>query len=201
MITQVIPPQGFELIRDRICQILLAELNNQYLMTYDEDLNLSQIFMERMVPFSHAELPALNVGMERGDYVAYHQGQADGVYRFFIECNTQAATTEEARGDERAKRRAQRLLGKCRYILEDPIYKKLGFASGLISHRHVESFVFAEPTRHDLENVTMTRMILVVKSVETNEKIVAAMAESWDTTVKLGVTDHGYYWSKEEITP
>lgn len=195
-ITSVIPPQNFEIIRDRICAILLEELNDQYLRTYDEDLNVEKIYLERMVPFDHTELPALNVGIERGDYDNYHAGHADAVYRYFIECNTAAKTTGNQRGDEKSKIKVQKLLGKCRYILEDPIYKTLAFAPNtLIRHRHIEMFVFAEPTKMDSENTTMTRLILVVKTIETNVLLEGVLFDANETGVKLYDTDKGYYWT------
>lgn len=194
-ITGVIPAQNFEIIRNRICSILLLELETQFLRTYDTDLNIEKIYMERMVPFDHTELPALNVGIERGDYGSYHQGQADAIYRYFIESNTKANTNEYVRGDEKAKARVQKLLGKCRYILEDPAYRTLGFDPGIISHRHVESFVFAEATRNDLENTTMSRLILVVKTIETNVLKDTVVVGGNDTRVFLNESDKGYYWT------
>lgn len=197
MISAVIGRQGFEIIRDRICQILLTEFESQYLKTYDQDLNLAEesIYMERFIAFNQSELPALNVGIERGDYEDYHPGQEGGVYRFFVECNVKAANDADARGDRKAKILAQKLLGISRYILQDPIYRKLSFPPGLIRHCHVESFVFTSPTQHDLENTNSARMIFVVKAVESNELIETALLKSSFTGVKLGESDQGYYWT------
>jgi hypothetical protein len=174
-------------------------LNNQFLLSGDYDLDIDGVYMERLVPFDHTELVALNVGIERGDYESYHQGQADAAYRYFIECNASGAAdvSEDLRGDTAAKVKVQKFLGLVRAILEDPQYKTLGFPAGqLIKHRHIESFVFAESTRQDAENVTMGRMILVVKAVETNALIEADLIVGWDTEVKLYDTSKGYFWSK-----
>jgi len=199
LITGIIPRRGYEIIRDRICQILLEEIQNQFVLTSDQDLNITQVFMERMVPFDFTELPALNVGLERGDYSNQHQGQYDGDYRFFFECNTRGETDGDDRGDMMAKVKVQKLMGVAQAILENPIYKTLGFTPGqLIKHRHVESFVFAESTRQDAENITMARSILVVKSVEVTDLIEANLIQGYDTRVKLYETEKGYYWSVEQ---
>lgn len=199
LITNAIPRQGFEIIRDRICQILAEEFDTQFALSYDTDLDGVKIYMERMVAFDHTELSSLNVGIERGDYSNQHQGYADGVYRFFIEHNTigETDTDNDIRGDKASKVKVQKLMGVTRAILEDPIYKTLGFAPGFIGNRHIESFVFAEPTRHDMEYATMARMILVVKCMESTPLKEAQLLAGWDTHVKLHDTDKGYYWSTE----
>lgn len=198
-----IPRRSYEIIRDRICQILVEEFEAQLIYSGDYDLDV-QIFMERMVAFDHTELPALNVGIERGDAESYHQGQSDWALRFFIESNTRAETGERDdvnRGDQIAKMKVQKIMGIAQAILENPAYKTLGFTPGqLIKHRHIESFVFAENTRHDSENTTMSRMILVVKTVETTELIESNLIVGWDTQVKLHDSDRGYFWSKDSQT-
>ncbi len=199
LINGIVPRQNFEIVRDQICQILVEEIEHQFILSEDQDLSNVKVFVERTSPFDHTELPALNVGVERGDYSNQHQGHADGTYRYFIECNTKAETTEDDRGDSISKMRVQRLIGLSRAILENPVYKTLGFPTGsgaIIMHRHIESFVFAENTRHDSENVNMCRMMLVVRMVETTELIEAdVVAAGNDTTIKLSETEKGFYWS------
>jgi AraC-like DNA-binding protein len=198
-INGIIPRQAYEIIRDRICQILVEELNNQYAISgiYALQKN-AQVFMERMVRFNLSELPAINVGIERGDYSNMHQGQSDGDYRFFIECNTESEGEDALRGDTKSKILVQKILGMARAILENPIYKTLGFTPGqFIKHRHIEGFVFAEQIREDSSAATMARMTLVVKAVETTDLIEANLIAGWDTEVKLHDSEQGYYWSKE----
>jgi hypothetical protein len=198
LISQPIARRAYELIRDRICQILVEEIQTQEVLTYDTELQLKGdgVFMERMIPFDHTECPAINVGMERGDYSNYHLGQSDGDYRFFIEVNTSAVSKDGKRGDERSKVLCEKIMGVCMAIIDDPIYVTLGFAPGLIRHRHVESFVFAENTRQDSENVTMARVAVVVKAVESFKLQNASVASGYDTHVRIHDTDKGYFWSK-----
>jgi hypothetical protein len=202
MIQGRIPPRAFEIIRNRICEILVAEFANQYTLSgdvdadRDTDLKDVKIWMERLIPFSVSELPAINVGIERGDYANYHQGQADGDYRFFMECNTSAPTNDSDSGDTNSKVWVHKLMGMAQAIITDPLYKILNFRPGqYIKHHHVESFVFAESTRQDAENVTMARTAVVVKAVETNALLDPGLIAGQDTHVKLHETDKGYYFS------
>jgi hypothetical protein len=199
-----VPRQNFELIRDKVAQILIEEFQAQLIYSGDYDLDLNGVFIERLVPFSHTELPALNIGLERGDEESSHQGQSEWTYRYFIETNTKGKTDDDNRGDTLAKMMSQKIMGVARAILENPAYVTLGFPRGqLIRHRHIESFVFAESTRQDAENTNMARMILVVKTVEKTElKDTVPLLES-NTTVKLFETSKGFYWafeSSDELT-
>ncbi len=200
LIDGLIPAQGFEVIRDRICQILAVELEQQFLLSGDYDLEDigDKIYMERMVPFDHTECPAINVRIERGDYNNQHQGAADGIYRYFIEHNVVALTEDGLRGDTSAKVKAHKIMGKVRAIFENPVYKTLAFPAPFIAHRHIESFVFSEPTRNDAENSTMAQMVLVVRCLENTALLDSTLILGYDTTVKLYDTDKGYYWSKQD---
>ena len=144
LIDGIIQPRAYELIRDKIAEILLEEFANQFALTSDADLNLHKVYLERFVPLDFTELPCLNIGLERGDYSNQHQGQYDGDYRFYIECNVKASESDSARGDTKSKVKVQKIMGVAMAILENPVYKTLGFVPGTIKHRHVESFVFAE---------------------------------------------------------
>lgn len=194
-----VPRQNFELIRDRVAQILVEEFQAQLVYSGDYDMDLNGVFIERLIPFSHKELPAINIGLERGDEESSHQGQSEWTYRFFIETNTRGESDGSTRGDTAAKMMSQKIMGVARAILENPAYVTLGFPRGqLIRHRHTESFVFAESTRQDAENTNMARMILVVKTVENTELRNTALLLESNTTVKLFETSKGYYWAFEE---
>lgn len=194
LIDGIIQPQAFEQIRDKIAQILLEEFQNQYTLTGDPELDLKKVYVERFVPFDYTELPCLNVGLERGDYQNQHQGYADADYRFFVEVLMKAHTSSTYRGDTKARMKVHKVLGVARAIIENPVYKTLGFAPGVIRHREIESFVFAEPTKMDQEDCTMSRIALVVKCIETTSLLDVGLIHQNYTTVKLGETDKGYYW-------
>lgn len=194
LINGIIQPQAFEQIRDKIAEILLIEFQNQYLLTSDPDLDLKKVYVERFVPFDFTELPCLNVGLERGDYDNQHQGQADAVYKMYVEVLMKAHTSATYRGDTKARMKVHKVMGRARAIIENPVYKTLGFVPGIIKHREVESFVFAEPTKMDQEDCTMSRMTISVKCVEETALLDVGLIHGNYTTVKLGETDKGFYW-------
>ena len=78
-ITQAIPPQAFEIIRNRIGLILAEEIDNQSILTYDPDLDLT-VWVERTVPFDKTELPSVNVSLARGSYDSKTYRETDSTY-------------------------------------------------------------------------------------------------------------------------
>lgn len=197
IINGVIPPEAFELIRDRIGQILVDELDNQSVLSYNVDLDVP-VFMERLIPYAPADLPALNVMIERGEFDSEFQGQSRGTYRFIIEGCYSSEFTDDERGDTRSMLKLQKLLGVCRAILEDPKYKTLGFAPPFIMNRHVENFYFNRVIRQDAISVVSGRITLVVQAPETNALILPNLIKGFDTQVKLYLTDQGYMWSLDQ---
>ena len=59
-IYNIIPVQNFELIRDRIALILATEVNNQFVLSGNEDINCD-VWLERSTPFDKIENPTINV--------------------------------------------------------------------------------------------------------------------------------------------
>lgn len=59
-INTIIPVQNFELIRDRIALILATEINNQFVLSGNEDINC-YVWLERSTPFDKIENPIINV--------------------------------------------------------------------------------------------------------------------------------------------
>ena len=194
VINGVIPQQNFEIVHDRIGAILLEELDNQVVLSYNTDLQV-EIYKERDLPFGQGELPALNVMMERGEYSGQDMQKQDGMYRFIVEGTFEAKGDDEKNGDTIAMNKLQRLLGVCRAILMDPKYKTLGFAPPFIQNRHIENIYFGRPVRQDGGHTVIGRLTLMVKVAETTELIVPNLIQGFDTTVKLHLTEQGYKWT------
>lgn len=195
LLTGIISPHAFEIIRDRIGEILADEIANQYTLTSDEDLNLGEVWIERFVPFDKEELPTINVSLASGAFSGQTQKHTDGVYTYFIDVYTKAKTSETDRGDVLATIRLHRLLGVCRAILENPQYKTLLFTAPFIFNRHFESLSIAEPGTQDAVSSIQGRLTFSVKAIETNELITPILLGIHDTRVKLNLTDKGYFYS------
>jgi len=197
IIINPIPTQNFEKIRDRIALILFTEFENQYFLSYDNDLNLP-VWVERTLAFDHTEAPAINVSLASGNFDNKDQRAEDGTYLYNIDVYTKAKSIEGADingGDQRATIKLHRLLGMCRAILEHPDYFRLLFPPPSISNVKVVSLAFADPGKQDAENVMMGRLVFSVRVPETVELKVANLIDGYDTAVKMDLTDSGYVFS------
>lgn len=198
IITNTIPPQADELIRDRIGAIAKDELINQFL-TYNPDAFVEDVWIERVVPFDQIELPAVNVHTPKGDYENTHQGSADGIYTFDIDVHTSAESTNTTGGDVLANFKLKRLLGILRYIFADPKYKTLGFQPGLfIEWVRVVGYDI-KPNYRDNNglwsaalNSAMGRLTIQVKANQANTLIAPPLLDTHITQVKLLLTENGY---------
>jgi len=197
-IKNIIPPQFFEVIRNRIAEILVDELDCQVLLTYDTDLEAT-VYVERFVPFDNTEMNAINVSFSGGPYDNQTVRDVDGSYSYFIDVFTQANTTDADRGDTLAKFKLQKLLGVCRAIIQNPIYKTLGFQPPFIMSRQISSIAIAQPREGETLSVVMGRLILTIVAPENTQLLTAKLIKGFDTQVKLALTDKGYIYSGDNI--
>ncbi len=193
LIKSIIPPQNFELVRDRIGAILAEELAGQVILSDNMDLDVD-VYVERFVRVNHSEMPVVNVLLARGEFAGQTAIQADGTQRYNVDVYTSAKAKEGQDGDSMAMIKLQRLLGVCRAIIEDPQYLTLGFAPPSIMFRHVESIGVIDPPgkEEDATSSVIGRMVIVVK---VGEVPVLKDGVAWvgsDTVMKLAETDLGY---------
>lgn len=194
LITQAIPPQAFEIVRDRIGAILADEINRQFIITGDAELDLD-VWVERFVPFDKEEIPTVNVSLVSGAFSGHTQKNTDGLYSYAIDVHAKAKSSEDDRGDSLAVIRLHRLMGICRAILENPYYKTLGFTPPFIMNRHCESVSIADPGRQDATSAAMGRLIFSVRVIENTELVSPAALYMNNTRVKLHETDKGYFYA------
>lgn len=199
IIDALIPRQQFEVVLDRIGEILAVEFENQSLLG-SYDLDDITIFKERTVPCQPAELPIVNVSVYTGDYSEETQYQSQGTYRYLIEVMTNADSEEpgsgnDGRGDRLSALKLMRILGIIRAIIMDPRYKTLGFAMPSIGHRGVENIYFMAAPHQDANTSRTGRLILMVKVPEVPASFVTPIEFSDNfTRVKLHDTQYGYSW-------
>lgn len=197
-IPAAIPTQAFELIRNRIAEILVDELPSQATLQGDSQLNAT-VYVERFVPFDLTELPAINVSINRGAYSEHTQRSTDGEYTFNIDVHTSAKSTSTVRGDVLAQFRLQKMLGVCRGILEDSRYKTLGFAPPFIESRKVTAMEFAQPTEGDGTSSVVGRLTFIVRAPDRNGVVTPELIAGYDTQVKLALTNKGYIFTGDNI--
>lgn len=192
-------PEAFEFVRDRIAEILIDELESQAVDHYNLYADIGgRVFVERSIAFDKTHLPCINVSVGTGTYANQHQGQSQGEYTFFIDVHTNAeAITGERSSDKVAMIHAQRLAGLIRAILENPIYKTLGFKPPFISRRYMEKFDIAAPKANDALHSSMIRQYFHVSVAETSILKTPPLIDGYDTEVTVNNTSEGYQYIGE----
>jgi hypothetical protein len=189
-----IPSRSFEIIRDRILEILIDEITNQQEITYD---NTSINFvLERSKNISVEEMPLINVSLGRGDFSNKNTITTDGAYVFNIDVHVAAdASPGYEDADTVASLDMQTLIGKCMAILENPAYKTLGFVAGFIGNVMAIDLNFAEAGKQDMKSTAMGRLQIAVKANEVTELITPALIEGYETRITLSDSNKGYKYT------
>lgn len=207
LLTGIIPTQNFEVVRDRIAEILADEINNQITLRGAETpaLDVSHlpttVAIERIIPFDKTELPGVDVSFSNGDYGNKDQTQVDGNYDYFIDCYASAKTSDDPdnagellRADYAAKVKLHKLLGVCRAILENPKYRTLGYTPPFCATVGVKTIAIADPERQDAVTTVMGRLVFTLRVPETVELVEPRAIDGYSTTVILYETDKGYHY-------
>lgn len=194
-ITTKIPKQPVELVRNRVAEILLDELDNQFQIQYDPDYDVF-VDIESQNPYvDKVDLPLVSVSVLKGTYGNKNQGQQDGKYQLAVEVFTSSPTTGTQKGDQRATFWLHKLMAACRYILEDPIYKWLGYnPNAFIIRTFVSDFIIYESKKDDAACTIGGRLIFNFEVVESNQLIVPQLADGYLTKAQLYLTAQGYKW-------
>lgn len=193
-ITNIITSQGYEIIRDRIATILADEIDNQAVMTYDPYLESLDVKVEAKNPNDISELPLVNVSIANVDYANKNQGSVDGTITINVDAYTSAPSENGNDGAKIATLYLHRILGICRYVLEDPIYKTLGFLQPQIMRTLVSNITFKDIDNNDANNVAMGRLTFTVVANEPNKLIVPQLIAGYQTTINLDNTSNGYFY-------
>jgi hypothetical protein len=203
LISTAIPKQNFELILERIGHILTDELDYQYTVLQHCPDKMPSVFKERSIAFDRSERVNLNISLARGDYSNkdYRNG-VTGTYSFNIDCYATAPSTEDERGDTAAMLTIEDILGKCRYILESPVYKTLGFTPPLIARTYCNSIAVLDVTkREDISNMSVGRLEFHVVVVEGHYLQDAPEIAAALTRVSLSETNKGFQYLFENGNP
>lgn len=194
--------QSYELVGDRVAEIIADELPAQFaLSTAAPEIKAALaalVYTERVVPFDKTEVPCVNIQLASGDYAGQTIKQDDATYTFLIDCYASAKDKDGVKGDQFALVKLKKLMGVVRAILKDTRYKTLGYAPGFIMSRQISGIAIANNAQQDATHTVMGRLTLVVKVPETVDLIEPELIAGYQTTVKLFDTDLGYLWDKAE---
>lgn len=194
-----IPPQGFEIVRDRIGMILADELYEQLILSGNYLFDL-KVWVERFVALDKTELPCVTVSYvgtqpDNGPVI-----QVNGENDYHIDCYVNAVYRDGVRADQAAMLRLQRLIAVCWYILTDPKYVTLGFQVGtglkpFIKRRRVKSVIIDEPRQDDATSSVRGRIVYGVDCASVYSLISPPPLDEKSTILRLNQTDKGYYYS------
>lgn len=199
VIDALIGRQNFEVVLDRIGEILTVEFERQILLG-NYDLDSVKIFRERTIPCMPSELAIVNVSVFSGDFQEDTQSQAQGMYRYIIEVLTNSESEDvtlnnDGRGDRIAAKKMHRIMGIIRSILSDNRYATLGFNRPSIGHRKIERMFFMAAPNQDANTTRQGRLEFLVKVPEVPASFVTGVPFKENFTfVKLHETVYGYEW-------
>jgi hypothetical protein len=193
LIEHEIQAQTFELILARICEILADELDNQLDITSD-DLFSATVWQERFIALDKTELPAVNVFFNGVNYDSNNALASHGDLRYTIEVHTSGKHTSTERGDTFAALQCHKLIGVIRYILENPYYLRLGYATpqGFIRGTKVDSIDIAQPEMKDGIHSIVGILVFTVRAAVLNGTIEPVVAEGYTTKAEISETENGY---------
>lgn len=195
----IIATRSYELVRNRIAQILATELPNQATLHSDAGLN-ADVFIDRIVPLHDEEMPLINIVMGSGNWDNFTRFKQDGTYSYNIDIYTKSSGTSTEMGDVLSMNKLQKLAGVVQGILMHPQYITLSFAAPFIEHTEVNSITMGIPNNTlDASNVTQARLTFVVRVPESETANTPLDIAGWSTQVKLGLTDKGYIYSGDNI--
>ena len=185
-IDYAIPSQAYELIRDRIGEILTDEVANQIDLSYDVDLN-AVVLIEDRDPIDKVQLNAIVVSLATGQYSNKNQGSSvDGGYLYFIDIYTNAKERFNKSGSYRAATIAHKLSRYVRCILEHQEYKTLGYQPGFVMRTGFVEFNIRDvsPSTDSLSTY-MIRMVFKVDANEITNAKVPNLIDGYDTRVDV----------------
>lgn len=203
IITEILEPRKFEVIRDRIALILLEELTNQATIIPDANLVPKDgVYIDRSVSISDEETTVVNVMIASGNYNNFTILKQDGEYQFIIDAWQKSKYSPTVRGDTNAAALVQRLIGVIQAILMHQKYITLGFPPNVLNRVEVGEIQFLDPTdNNDASSLARGRVVLTVSVPEKNVPGEGVALGGTDTEVRLGETEFGYVFTGPGTTP
>lgn len=193
IITEIIPKQGFEIVLDRIHDILDVELLNQ--KTLQEFESEFEVFKERQEAYDNSEAVVIIVSLSNIAYAGKTQKDSQGGTDYFIDVYANGIESTDKTGNEDSRLKLHLFVGMIRYILDSTKYQTLGFdySLNLIGGKYITGIQF--PDNYDNQDASFNRFARITLNVRIQES-----QQAWDaiqllgndTTVKLDETEKGF---------
>ena len=194
-ILDAIPRQNFEIVGERIGEIIFDELNTQKdVQQFSDPIN---VFSERTIGFGNEEQIFINVTLSSASYSEKTQKDQQGETIFNIDIFSNGKESDNTTGSKDASLRMQKFLGMIRFILSHTEYKTLGFPLGFIGGTSFDSFEILDPdyTRQDGSFFKMCRILFSVRIWENQSMAKFSVLDGNSTNVKLQLTEQGYQYN------
>lgn len=192
-INTIITNGNFELIRDRIAQILVVELANQKLLTTNTLFDAT-VWSERFIPFDKTDLPAINVYYVNSNYDNKTPISRRGQNTYNIDVHIGSKHTSGIDGDKNSLLNVQKLCHVIAEILSNPVYNNLDFTPGIIRHTEVTDIQISQPKEKDSTQIATGRVVFQAVANENSSEIQPIAADMYSTSVTLGETNKGYFY-------
>lgn len=191
LITEIIPLQNFEIIKDRLGVILFEELMNQKkLQCKGIDIDVS---IERQEPYDKAEDVVVNISQNNIAYGSIDERNSQGNISFNIDVYASGNATIEVDGNTTTRVKLDMVLGWIRYILSSTKYQTLAFPKGFIGGTYVDSVQYDDNYgSQDGAFIRMARLQFSVRASEVQEMWNGLEFTGNDTVIKLDNGTKGY---------
>lgn len=193
LITEIIPKQNFEIIHDKIGEILTVELANQkVLQTLPEN---AEVFKERIIAIDKTEEIVIAVLLDGLNSSSVTQSDQENKTNYFVDVYASGKAEGTTPGDNVVASKLQKYLGMVRYILQSHKYVTLDLPAGTIGNKNVDRVQM-----HDQENTQdanysrMGRISFSVRIMENQKLWDGVLLDNNTTKVKLELTDKGYQY-------
>lgn len=191
LITELIPDQPYEIIQNRIGEILLEEITAQHaLQNLDSDF---KFFIERIKPYGEQEDVVITLACREQDNQEYTQQSSQGQNIYFIDIYAGGIETGDETASENVRRKLFKYVGIVKYILNSGKYPTLGFPRGLIGNKHVKKVTFdtdysnwGNHSNYDASNIRFCRILFLVTAREETELWQGIPLQGNDSVVYTG---------------
>jgi hypothetical protein len=183
IITEQIGTQGFELVGNRIGEILLEEvLNQKEIQSFEDNV---EIYLELQEPFDKSQDVVISVDYKLSEYEGYTTRDSQGKCLYYVDIWTCGYGIGDTPASIVAKDKLFRYLGIVRYVLSSSKYLTLGFPAGLIGGKYIEKIIvdndYSNHERHSNQDGSYIRFARVLFSVRVQEN-----QNLWDSVVLQG---------------
>ena len=174
ILAETIPTQGFELVANRIGELLLEEITNQQsIQGFTEEV---EVFLERIEPFDKSQDVQITVAYRESIFEGYTQKDVQGLCTYFIDLFVCGQGVGDESPSINAKNKLFRYLGLIRYILSSGKIPTLGFPLGFIGGKYISKITidtdysnFGNHSNYDGAFIRFARVIFQVRVQENQE--------------------------------